>query len=75
MKSELIVRKYKMNRDTTVEIRSKKAKDADIYTNSIVVTQVSVSTEPLKIGTRAEIMSAVKEIELEDDQLGLSLGQ
>lgn len=63
-----------MNRDTVVTIKSKKAKDADIYTNTISVTTTSTSLEPLKIGTRKEIEEAVRDIELEDNQLGLFPG-
>jgi hypothetical protein len=75
MKSEYIERRYKMNKETTVVVKSRKEKDADIYKNSVTVTTESTSLEPLKIGTRSEIEAAIKEIDLEDDQIALFAGE
>lgn len=71
MKSEYIERRYKMNRDTTVIVKSRKDKDADIYKNTITLTHSTTSLEPLSIGTREEIEAAVAEIDMDDDQLML----
>jgi hypothetical protein len=69
MKSAYIERRYKMNALTTVIVKSKKEKDADIYKNSITIVTESTSIEPLRIGTKAEIEEAVKQIDLEDNQI------
>lgn len=69
MKSAYIERRYKMNSFTTVVVKSKKDKDADIYKNSITVITESTSLEPLRIGTKSEIEEALKEIDLEDNQV------
>jgi hypothetical protein len=69
MKSTHIERRYKMNDNTTVVVKSKKDKDADIYRNTITIITESTDIEPLRIGTKAEIEEAVKQIDLEDNQV------
>lgn len=71
MRSDYIERRFKMNRETTVIIKSRKAKDAEIYTNSITVTTETADIKPLQLQTRAEIEDMIRGIELEDDQSSL----
>lgn len=71
MKSEYIERRYKMNNNTTVIVRSKKSKDAEIYNNTITLTHSTADIKPLSIGTRDEIEAAINKIDLDDDQLAL----
>lgn len=74
MKSDYIERRFRMNRQTTVTIRSKMDEKSDIYKNTVIVTREESSLEPLKTHTRAEIEEMIKEIDLEDDQTTLAVG-
>lgn len=75
MKSDYIERRIRLNRNTSVVLRSKKDKDADIYRSTITVVHEIADTKPLQIGTRAELEAAIKEIDLDEDQLSLMAGE
>ncbi len=74
MQSDYIERRVKLNRNTNAIIKSKKMKDADVFINTITIVQETSGTKPLQFATRAELEGAIKEIDLDDDQIGLNFG-
>lgn len=74
MKSAYIERQFKMNSNTTVKIKYRKAKDADIYINTVTVEQTTSSIEPMNVFSEREIVAMVKDIDLKDDQQHLIFG-
>jgi hypothetical protein len=74
MKSELILRKYKMNTNTNVIIKSKKMKDANVYINTLTLEFTTSDINPLKLDTRSAIQNYIDNIEMEDEQQDLFEG-
>lgn len=76
MKSNYIERRFKMNANTTIIIKSKK--DGDIYKNVMTVTHESVGLEPLisiNNPSRSDLADKIANINLEDDQVDMFEGQ
>jgi hypothetical protein len=75
MKDDYVERRVRLNRETTVTIKSKKDKDADIYRTTVQLTHESADTKPLQLGSRKEIQAYLQGVDLDDDQMGLFGGQ
>lgn len=71
MKDDYIERRVKLNRDTTVIIKSRKDKDADIYRTTVTLTHESADTKPLQLASRRDIQNYIQGVDLDDDQIGL----
>lgn len=71
MKSESIERRYKMNRNTTVVIKSKKMKDADVYQNTVTLIYATADVQPLELNSRSAIAHYIQDVDLDDDQVAL----
>lgn len=68
MKSNYIEKRYKMNSNTTVIVKSKL--DGDVYKNTIVLTHESAGLEPLlkaNTPTRSEIADKIADIDMSDE--------
>lgn len=67
MKSNYIEKRYRMNANTTVIVKSKL--DGDIYKNTIVLTHESAGLEPLlkTTPTRSEIADKIADIDMSDE--------
>jgi hypothetical protein len=74
MKDDYIERRVKLNRETTVVIKSRKDKDSDIYRNTVTLTHESADMQPLQLGSRNDIQQYIQGVDLEDDQMGLFPG-
>lgn len=68
MKSNYIEKRYRMNNNTTVIVKSKL--DGDVYKNTIVLTHESAGLEPLlkATATRSEIADKIADIDMSDEQ-------
>lgn len=68
MKSSYIEKRYRMNRNTTVVVKSKL--DGDVYKNTITLTHESAGLEPLlkTTPTRGQIADKIADIDLSDEQ-------
>lgn len=68
MKSSYIEKRYRMNKNTTVTVKSKL--DGDIYKNTITLTHESAGLEPLlrATATRSEIADKIADIDMSDEQ-------
>lgn len=75
MKDDYIERRVRLNRDTTVIIKSKKDKDADIYRTTVTLTHESADIKPLQLGSRKDIQEYIQGVDLDDNQMGLFGGQ
>lgn len=74
MKSEYQERRFKMNAQTSVVIRSTRDKvNTDLYHNTITVVHQTSGLEPLDLKSRVSLEQAIKAIELEDPQTALEL--
>lgn len=72
MKSDYIEKRYRMNKNTTVVVKSKR--DGDVYKNIITLTHESAGLEPLLKASnpgRSEIADKIADIDLSDDNLEL----
>lgn len=72
MKSDYIEKRYKMNKNTTVVVVSKR--DGDVYKNKITLTHETAGLEPLLKAvnpTRSEIADKIADIDLDDDNVNL----
>lgn len=73
MQSDYSEKRYKLNRNTTAIVKSKKSKDSNIYTNTVTITHETAALEPLEFEDRKELQSTIAAIDLEDDQLDLGV--
>lgn len=64
-------RKYKLNRDTMVIIKSRRDKDAEIYRTSVSLIHESADINPLELKTQQDVIEYITGIDLEDNQTSL----
>lgn len=75
MQDDYVERRVRLNRETTVTIKSKKDKDAQIYRTTVSLTHESADIKPLQLGSRKDIQNYIQSVDLDDDQMGLFGGQ
>lgn len=75
MQSDYLERRVKLNRNTSVVIKSKKAKDADIFRNTLTIVHETADIKPLQFASRSELEAAIKEFDIEEDQTMLFGGE
>lgn len=74
MKPESLTRKYKLNNNTEVIVKSKRMKGAaDVYINTMTLNFITSDTKPLELPSRSAIAEYIKDVDLEDDQQSLIL--
>jgi len=64
---EKSVRQYKMNRDTTITVKSE-MKAQGVYTHTVVVQKELITNQPLKFAGKDALAELVKGFDLETDQ-------
>ena len=75
LKTNLIIKKYNLNRNTTVTVKSQLMKGSvDVYQNKITIEHETADTKPLTFPTVPALEEYVKSIEMEDDQQELQFG-
>lgn len=75
LRTDLIVKKYKLNRNTDVTVKSKRIRGSDVYSNTFTVEYSTADTTPLTFPTLPALAEYVQKIDLEDDQQELNFGQ
>lgn len=71
MKSESIERKYRMNTNTFVTIKSKKMKDSDVYINTVHLIHETSDIKPIELSSRSAIAKYIGDVDFDDNQIGL----
>lgn len=68
MKSDYIEKRFKMNSNTSVVVKSRL--DGDVYKNTITVTHETAGLEPLfkTTPTRSQIADKIADIDMSDPQ-------
>ncbi len=72
LKPDQIAKKYKLNANTTVVIKS--IRDGQLYKNSITVTHETADLEALSFPTARALEQHVRAIDMEEAQQEMSFG-
>lgn len=67
-------RKFKLNRDTTVIVKSRRDKDAEIYRTTVSLVHESADIKPIELKNLSDVKSYIAGVDLEDDQASLFAG-
>lgn len=65
---------FALNRNTTVVIKSRKDKDAEIYRTTVSLIHETADVKPLQLRTTDEVKDYIAGVELDDDQASLFNG-
>lgn len=75
LKTNLIIKKYDLNKNTTVTVKSQLVKGSvDLYQNKIIVEHTTADNKPLTFPTVPALEEYVRSIDMEDDQQELQFG-
>lgn len=74
LRTDLLIKKYNLNKNTTVTIKSKREKGSDVYRNTITVEHETADLQPLSFPTVAALENHVRGIDMEQDQTELGFG-
>jgi hypothetical protein len=65
---------FALNRNTTVIVKSRKEKDAEIYRTTVSLIHETANTKPLALRSLDDVKGYIAEVDLEDDQASLFNG-
>ncbi len=74
LKTDLIIKKYKLNQNTEVTVKSKRVKGSDVYSNTFIIEYSTADTTPLTFPTVPALADYVAKIDMEDHQQELNFG-
>lgn len=76
LRTNSITKKYDINRNTSVTIKSKLVKGSvDLYMNTIVVEHSTADPQPLTFPTLPALEDYIKAIDMAEDQQELQFGR
>lgn len=65
---------FALNRNTTVVVKSRKDKDAEIYRTTVSLIHETADVKPLQLKSLDDVKGYIAEVDLEDDQASLFNG-
>jgi len=75
LKTNLIVKRYDLNKNTTVTVKSQLVKGSvDLFQNKIIIEHTTADTKPLSFPTVPALEDYVKAIDMDQDQTELQFG-
>lgn len=75
LKTNMIIKKYDLNRNTSVTVKSQLVKGSvDLYQNKIIIEHTTADKTPLTFPTVPALEEYVRGIDMEEDQRELQFG-
>lgn len=75
LRTNLIIKKYDLNKNTSVTVKSSLVKGSvDLYQNKIIVEHTTADKQPLTFPTVPALEDYVRGIDMEEDQTEMKFG-